>query len=74
MIKKNKIFISGYYLKSNKYNFIFAQNVRAASKSIKIHYQNNVILENYFLKVKIKLAKYKIIKPLPKSTFFSKHN
>ena len=67
MIKKKKFFISGYYLKSNKYNFILAQNLRAASKSIKQHYQKNVILDNFFLKTQIKLAKYKIIKPLPEA-------
>ena len=35
MIKKKNFFISGYYLKSNKYNFILAQNLRAEVNQLK---------------------------------------
>lgn len=67
MLSRKKIFVSGYYLKSNKYNFILAQNVRAASKSIKQHYQQNAILDNFLLKINIKLSQNQILKPIPKA-------
>jgi hypothetical protein len=67
MKTKKIFFISGYYLKSNKYKFILAQNIRAASKSIKHHYQQNNILDNFLLKVQIKLSANKILKPIPKA-------
>ena len=63
----NEIEVSGYYLISNKYNFIFAQNIRAASKSIKANYQNKVFLENYFLKFHARLSNNKFVKPIPKA-------